>query len=161
VAFHLYRLLAPGADTVLVYNVDVFSWSLIELLCVVVCGSIPALRPLLAISLSTITSSLSSTRQRSERAASQSQKSGMDSYSRHSAAMPKRQGSASYSMSSLTPTDPASEWKKAMDGSLASYHVAVHARSLSAKDIRPAYIVNNSRHSASGSEDDLVSSIKR
>ncbi|KAH8674248.1 hypothetical protein BX600DRAFT_509433 [Xylariales sp. PMI_506] len=45
------------------YYVDLFSWSIIELLCVVVCGSIPALRLLVVFSIKTATSSMSSKRQ--------------------------------------------------------------------------------------------------
>lgn len=138
-----------------------FAWSLIELLCVVVCGSVPALRPLLVISLSTITSSFSSTRDGSNRMSGLSQRSGTRT-DRYSAAMANRHGNASYSLSPFASADdPTGDWKKTSESDLPFRPAKVHSRSSSIKDIQAAHIATYiGHHSMSGSEEELVSSLE-
>ncbi|KAK9424075.1 hypothetical protein SUNI508_13794 [Seiridium unicorne] len=145
------------------YNVDVSAWSLIELLCVVACGSIPALRPLLVHIRTAITSTVSSTFQRSRASGNtnSSRKSVVISAPRYSAAIKNHATTDSYSLSHLSTTNSTRHWKDSgLESPLERSPVVIQSRSSALVDIEAANLQSPStsqpRPSISGSEDELI-----
>lgn len=156
------------------YNVDVYAWSLIELLCVVVCGSIPALRPLLVHTISAIRTTVSGSWQRSRgsrgsRPTQATRKSELISTSRYSAAAVKQHTkSDSFSLSRLSTTNSTGlgqprYWKDGLASPLERSPVVLVTRSSDLVDTEQNNVQGlagtRPQVSPSGSEEDLIGAI--
>ncbi|KAI0140596.1 hypothetical protein BJ166DRAFT_105959 [Pestalotiopsis sp. NC0098] len=141
-------------------NVDIYSWSLIELLCVVACGSIPALRPLLVHTVCAIRSTVSSTFQRSRvsRVSRTGPKSGTASTPRYSVGVQKKAPSDAYSLSEFSTT--TKHWKNDLEPP-----IVVQSRSSALVDLEAANLHGVVTHTAplssTDSQDDLIGVIPR
>jgi hypothetical protein len=98
-------------------NVDIVVWSLIELLCTVICGSLPALRPYLGRLIPRITMTWHSTAKGSKsssRPAGNLTGRSSTSYSTTTYDYDQNKGT-SYVMSPITPRGPSAPWEELPD----------------------------------------------